>query len=113
MNQFLGVEHLDSKHFHDVEKNADVPKALRDYTTFLEHHFEEVLHLLCAALRTPQDFPSRRDLAAPPGRRQVEVNVDDAASIGEAVVAAGSPPNPRSMSPSLRGVCASHAPRPM
>ena len=43
MNQFLGLEHLDSKHFHDVEKNADVPKALRDYTTFLEHHFEEVL----------------------------------------------------------------------
>ena len=43
MNQFLGLEHLDSKHFHDVEKNADVPKALQDYTAFLEHHFEEVL----------------------------------------------------------------------
>jgi len=34
------------------------------------------------------------------------VRVDDAAEIGEAVVAAGSPPSARSMAPSLRGVCA-------
>ena len=34
------------------------------------------------------------------------VRVDDATDVGDAVVAAGSPPSARSMAPSLRGVCA-------
>ena len=43
MNQFIGLEHLDSLHFHDMEKNADVPKELSRYKSFLNHHFKKEL----------------------------------------------------------------------
>ncbi|MFC4097354.1 NAD(P)H-dependent oxidoreductase [Euzebyella saccharophila] len=46
MNQFIGLERLDSLHFHDMEKNADVPKELKRYTAFLKKHFEEEAVLL-------------------------------------------------------------------
>lgn len=36
MNAFIGMKHLDSLHFHDMEKNADVPKELDRYQHFLE-----------------------------------------------------------------------------
>ena len=43
MNQFIGLEHLDSLHFHDMEKNADVPKELSRYKSFLNYHFKKEL----------------------------------------------------------------------
>lgn len=46
MNQFIGLERLDTLHFHDMEKNADVPKELKRYTAFLKKHFEEETVLL-------------------------------------------------------------------
>lgn len=39
MNQFIGMEHMGSLHFHDMEKNADVPSELRRYDEFLKEHF--------------------------------------------------------------------------
>lgn len=36
MNAFLGMEFLASHHFHDMEKNADVPVELKIYNQFLE-----------------------------------------------------------------------------
>jgi modulator of drug activity B len=35
MNAFTGMELLATHHFHDMEKNADVPLELRDYNEFL------------------------------------------------------------------------------
>ena len=39
MNAFTGMKLLDTHHFHDMEKNADVPKELENYNSFLLHHF--------------------------------------------------------------------------
>lgn len=39
MNQFIGLEHLDSLHFYDIEKNANVPLELSRYTNFLNTIF--------------------------------------------------------------------------
>ncbi|GAA4237709.1 NAD(P)H-dependent oxidoreductase [Postechiella marina] len=35
MNTFTGLELLATHHFHDIEKNADVPLELKQYNTFL------------------------------------------------------------------------------
>ena len=35
MNAFAGLERLATHHFHDMEKNADVEKELKDYRDFL------------------------------------------------------------------------------
>ncbi|NLR91811.1 MULTISPECIES: NAD(P)H-dependent oxidoreductase [Flammeovirga] len=35
MNAFTGMELIDTHHFYDMEKNADVPKELQNYNTFL------------------------------------------------------------------------------
>ncbi|ARV14258.1 NAD(P)H-dependent oxidoreductase [Polaribacter sp. SA4-12] len=35
MNAFTGMELLGTHHFHDMEKNADVPFELNNYSTFL------------------------------------------------------------------------------
>ena len=35
MNAFTGMELLGTHHFHDMEKNADVPLELNNYSTFL------------------------------------------------------------------------------
>ena len=35
MNAFTGMELLATHHFHDMEKNADVPLELNNYSTFL------------------------------------------------------------------------------
>jgi modulator of drug activity B len=35
MNAFTGMTPLPSIHFHDVEKNADVPKELKAYNKHL------------------------------------------------------------------------------
>lgn len=40
MNQFIGLESLDTLHFHDIEKNADVPTELSRYTKFLDQYFK-------------------------------------------------------------------------
>lgn len=39
MNKFIGLEFLASTHFHDMEKNADVPKELKKYDDFLSQIF--------------------------------------------------------------------------
>ncbi|WP_026235920.1 NAD(P)H-dependent oxidoreductase [Echinicola pacifica] len=39
MNAFIGLERLASMHFHDVEKNADIPQELERYALFLEKMF--------------------------------------------------------------------------
>jgi modulator of drug activity B len=39
MNAFTGMEPLPGIHFHDVEKNADVPRDLRAYRAHLEKIF--------------------------------------------------------------------------
>ena len=39
MNKFIGLEYLNSIHFHDMEKNADVPKELNRYAEFLKENF--------------------------------------------------------------------------
>ncbi|WP_028374695.1 NAD(P)H-dependent oxidoreductase [Leeuwenhoekiella sp. MAR_2009_132] len=39
MNAFTGMQLLDTHHFHDMEKNADVPKELENYNAFLLQHF--------------------------------------------------------------------------
>lgn len=36
MNKFTGMELLATYHFHDMEKNADVPLELKNYDTFLK-----------------------------------------------------------------------------
>lgn len=41
MNAFAGIEPLESLHFHDVEKNADIEKDLQRYRS----HLEKVFHL--------------------------------------------------------------------
>lgn len=41
MNQFADMKKLASIHFHDIEKNADVPKELKRYKAFLNDLFEE------------------------------------------------------------------------
>jgi modulator of drug activity B len=35
MNAFTGMELLATHHFHDMEKNADVPYELHNYSVFL------------------------------------------------------------------------------
>ncbi|WP_338759255.1 NAD(P)H-dependent oxidoreductase [Bernardetia sp. ABR2-2B] len=40
MNAFTGMELLATHHFHDMEKNADVPLELKKYKTFLKHIIE-------------------------------------------------------------------------
>ena len=39
MNAFTGMESLPSIHFHDIEKNADVPRDLKLYQEHLENIF--------------------------------------------------------------------------
>lgn len=39
MNAFIGMDFLNSIHFHDIEKNADVPKELARYQAFLAANF--------------------------------------------------------------------------
>jgi modulator of drug activity B len=39
MNEFIGMELMSSLHFHDMEKNADVPTELSKYDNFLKVHF--------------------------------------------------------------------------
>ncbi len=41
MNAFTGLEQLESIHFHDVEKNADIPKDLQRYREHLTKVFLE------------------------------------------------------------------------
>lgn len=36
MNAFTGMSLLASHHFHDMEKNADVPHELKQYQAFLD-----------------------------------------------------------------------------
>ena len=43
MNAFASLEKLESFHFHDVEKNADVAKDMARYNKHLEHIFEAEL----------------------------------------------------------------------
>ncbi|WP_430937296.1 NAD(P)H-dependent oxidoreductase [Saccharicrinis sp. 156] len=38
MNAFTGMELLATHHFHDMEKNADVPLELKKHKTFLNKH---------------------------------------------------------------------------
>lgn len=40
MNAFTGMQHLASQHFHDMEKNANVPEDLKSYQAFLDKHFK-------------------------------------------------------------------------
>ncbi len=37
MNAFTGMKLLATHHFHDMEKNADVPLELKEYNVFLEN----------------------------------------------------------------------------
>jgi modulator of drug activity B len=39
MNAFAGLQPIDGMHFHDVEKNADVPQDLKRYLSHLERCF--------------------------------------------------------------------------
>jgi modulator of drug activity B len=39
MNAFTGMEPLESKHFHDIEKNADVEKDMKAWTAHLDKVF--------------------------------------------------------------------------
>jgi len=41
MNAFTGMEQLPSMHFHDVEKNADIPRDLKLYKEHLENIFSK------------------------------------------------------------------------
>ena len=36
MNAFAGLERLSTHHFHDIEKNVDVPAELKNYINFLK-----------------------------------------------------------------------------
>lgn len=40
MNQFIDMEWLASLHFHDIAKNADVPRELGRYDSFLKKNFK-------------------------------------------------------------------------
>ncbi|TXF87625.1 NAD(P)H-dependent oxidoreductase [Neolewinella aurantiaca] len=42
MNAFAGLELLATHHFHDMEKNADVPEELRNYNAFLNQVIGEL-----------------------------------------------------------------------
>jgi len=46
MNAFTGMTPLESIHFHDVEKNADIGRDLKLYTEHLQKEFESVLPCL-------------------------------------------------------------------
>ncbi|WP_020528858.1 NAD(P)H-dependent oxidoreductase [Flexithrix dorotheae] len=39
MNKFIGLDFINSIHFHDMEKNADVPTELAKYENFLSENF--------------------------------------------------------------------------
>lgn len=41
MNAFAGMELLATNHFHDMEKNADVPLELKNYNSFLNNVVED------------------------------------------------------------------------
>lgn len=41
MNAFTGMEALESMHFHDVEKNADIQRDINQYRAHLEKVFSE------------------------------------------------------------------------
>lgn len=43
MNSFLSLEKLDSFHFHDVEKNADIKRDMEEYQKHLQDVFEQEL----------------------------------------------------------------------
>ena len=40
MNAFVGMEPLSTMHFHDMEKNADVPFELKNFDKFLKENFK-------------------------------------------------------------------------
>jgi modulator of drug activity B len=42
MNAFIGMTPLETLHFHDIEKNADVPKEIKKYQEHLTKLFIEV-----------------------------------------------------------------------
>ena len=44
MNAFAGLTPMESIHFHDVEKNADIPTDLQRYQEHLQMLFEPVAH---------------------------------------------------------------------
>jgi len=44
MNAFTGLESLESFHFHDVEKNADIPRDMKIYKQHLINIFEKELN---------------------------------------------------------------------
>ena len=46
MNAFTGMTLLESIHFHDVEKNADIRRDSKLYTEHLQKEFESVLPCL-------------------------------------------------------------------
>lgn len=61
MNKFVGMEFLASMHFHDMEKNADVPEELKKYDAFLNKTFNkkinsinEVLEKCCTTTVRPK-----------------------------------------------------------
>lgn len=43
MNAFVSLEKMEGFHFHDIEKNADVPKDMQRYEDHLKYVFEEEL----------------------------------------------------------------------
>ncbi|KAA5822281.1 NAD(P)H-dependent oxidoreductase [Algibacter amylolyticus] len=43
MNAFTGMELLATHHFHDMEKNADVPLELDNYSTFLNNLMVKIM----------------------------------------------------------------------
>jgi modulator of drug activity B len=46
MNAFAALAELPSFHFHDVEKNADVARDMKEYTKHLEQIFEPELEIM-------------------------------------------------------------------
>lgn len=40
MNRYIGLDLIKSIPFYDIEKNADIPKELKKYTTFLDNEFK-------------------------------------------------------------------------
>lgn len=50
MNVFTGMQPLESFHFHDVEKNADIPRDTKAYREHLEKVFVTAEHLASQAV---------------------------------------------------------------
>ncbi|MEH3113445.1 NAD(P)H-dependent oxidoreductase [Pedobacter terrae] len=41
MNAFIGLEHIDSFHFHDIVKNGDFDRDIQSYREFLKRNFKQ------------------------------------------------------------------------